>query len=236
MDVVTSSHCSRWIAAWLAVTAPIYTAEATEQPVYCGTDRWASLIFSAAQRFDLQPAWVRAVIRVESAGCATTSRGPVTSSAGAMGLMQLMPATWSRLRQRLHLGSDPYDPADNILAGTAYLRELYDAFGARGAMAAYHAGPDRYEQWLLAGRQLPAATLDYLDRLNEVLARSDDWLLLDPLPAQLSRTPFADRDAIPRALDRRSLSGTAPTLFVTLHHAASDRPSNSHEPPDVQPQ
>ena len=177
--------------------------------VYCGTDRWGSFILEAAHRFDLQPAWVRAVICVESAGCAITSQGPVTSSAGAMGLMQLMPATWSRLREQLHLGSDPYDPADNILAGVAYLRELYDAFGASGALAAYNAGPERYEQWLLAGRPLPAATLDYLDRIHEALARMDDWLLSDLSPVSLSRTPFVDRDAIPRVLDRRSLSGAA---------------------------
>jgi soluble lytic murein transglycosylase-like protein len=77
--------------------------------------------------------------------------------------MDELPDTWSPLRQQLHLGSDPYNPADNILAGAAYLRELNDAFGANGAFAAYHAGPGRYEQWLLAGRPLPAATLDYLD-------------------------------------------------------------------------
>jgi hypothetical protein len=153
-----------------------------------------------------------------------------------MGLMQLMPATWSRLREQLHLGSDPYDPADNILAGTAYLRELDDAFGPSGALAAYHAGPERYEQWLLAGRPLPAATLDYLDRVREALARMDDWLLSDSSPASLSRTPLVDRNAIPRALDRRSLNRAAPTVFVTLHHATSDAPSNSDELPDVQPQ
>lgn len=236
MDVVAPSHRSGWIAAWLAVTAPIYAAEVIEQPVYCGTDRWDYLILTAAQRFDLRPAWLRAVIRVESAGCAITSQGPVTSPAGAMGLMQLMPATWSRLRQRLHLGSDPYDPADNILAGAAYLRELDDAFGASGAMAAYHAGPERYEQWLLAGRPLPVATLDYLDRVREALARMDDSPLLDSSPAAVSRTPFVDRAAIPRALDRRSLHGVAPTVFVTLHHATSDQPSNSDDLPDVQPQ
>ena len=236
MDMVKPSDRCRWIAVWLVVTAPISTAEASERPVYCGTERWDSLILAAAQRFDLRPAWVRTVIRVESAGCAITNQGPVTSSAGAMGLMQLMPATWSRLREQLHLGTDPYDPADNILAGSAYLRELYDAFGASGALAAYHAGPERYEQWLLAGRPLPAATLDYLDRLHEALARSDDSLLLDPSPAPLSRAPFVDRDAIQRALDRRSLSGAAPTLFVTLHHAASAETSSSDEPPDVQPQ
>jgi len=234
--MVELPHRCGWIAAWLTVTTPIYAAETTGKPVYCGTDRWDSLILEAAQRFDLRPAWVRAVIRIESGGCATTSQGPVTSSVGAMGLMQLMPDTWSRLRERLHLGSDPYDPADNILAGAAYLRELYDAFGASGALAAYHAGPERYKQWLLAGRPLPAATLDYLDRLHEALARMDDWLLFDRSPASLLRTPFVDRDAISRALESRSLSGMAPTVFVPLHHATSVETTTSLETPDVQPQ
>lgn len=43
-----------------------------------------------------------------------------------MGLMQIMPATWADLRARHRLGSDPYDPCDNILAGVAYLCELHD--------------------------------------------------------------------------------------------------------------
>jgi Transglycosylase SLT domain len=235
MDMVMPSRRCGWIAAWLAITSPIYTAAATEQPIDCSTDRWDSIVREAAQRFDLRPAWVRAVIRVESGGCAITSQGPVTSSAGAMGPMQLMADTWSRLRRQLHLGSDPYDPADNILAGVAYLRELDDAFGISGAFAAYHAGPERYQQWLLAGRPLPDATLDYLDRLHQALARMVDSLLLDPSPAPPWHTPFVDRDAIPHALDRRSLSGFTPSVFVTLHHAASTETTKSDELPDVQP-
>lgn len=92
-----------------------------------------------------------------------------------------------------------------------------------------------YEQWLLAGRPLPAATLDYLDRVHQALARMDDSLLIDPSPRPPSHTTFVDREAIPSALDRRPLSGTTPTVFVTLHHAASAETSNSDELPDVQP-
>jgi soluble lytic murein transglycosylase-like protein len=44
------------------------------------------------------------------------------SERGAMGLMQIMPKTWTELRARHGLGADPYDPHDNILAGTAYIR------------------------------------------------------------------------------------------------------------------
>jgi len=234
--MVKPSHRGGWIAAGLAVTAPIYAGETTQQPAYCGTERWDSFILEAAQRCNVRPAWVRAVIHVESGGCAMTSQGPITSSAGAMGLMQLMPDTWSYWRHQLHLGSDPYDPADNIVAGTAYLRQLYDAYGASGALAAYHAGPGRYEQWLLAGRPLPAATVDYLNRVHEALARSADWLPFDRPPVSRLHTSFVERDAIPRALDNRLLTGIAPTVFVTLYHATSTETSSSDEPPDVQPQ
>ena len=64
------------------------------------------------------------------------------SPKGAMGLMQIMPDTWAELRSRYGLGADPYDPHDNIMAGTAYLRELHDRFGERGFLAAYNAGPE----------------------------------------------------------------------------------------------
>ena len=79
-----------------------------------------------------------------------------------MGLMQIMPLTWSELRARYDLGVDPYDPRDNILAGAAYLRELYQRFGTPGFLAAYNAGPTRYESHLATGRSLPDETQDYV--------------------------------------------------------------------------
>ncbi|HJO66244.1 MAG TPA: lytic transglycosylase domain-containing protein, partial [Sphingomonas sanguinis] len=101
--------------------------------------------------------WIRAVMRAESAGDPRA-----VSHAGAIGLMQVMPATWADLRVRHRLGIDPYDPRDNILAGTAYLRELHDRYGSVAAMlAAYNAGPGRYEA-SLAGRPLPAETRAYI--------------------------------------------------------------------------
>lgn len=93
-------------------------------------------ITEAAQRFRIPVVWIRAVMRAESAGDPRAF-----SSAGAMGLMQIMPATWAELRVRHRLGGDPYDPRDNILAGAAYLRELHDRYGAPGFLAAYNAGP-----------------------------------------------------------------------------------------------
>jgi Transglycosylase SLT domain len=76
--------------------------------------------------------------------------------------MQIMPETWSHLRVRYGLGADPYDPRDNILAVAAYLRELYDRYGSPGFLAAYNAGPTRYEDHLTTSRSLPADTLAYI--------------------------------------------------------------------------
>ncbi|WP_271597320.1 lytic transglycosylase domain-containing protein [Bradyrhizobium sp. CCBAU 45384] len=103
-------------------------------------------------------------MNVESAGDVHAK-----SPRGAMGLMQIMPATWVELRERYNLGNDPYDPHDNILAGTAYLRELLDRYGSPGVFAAYNAGPTRYEEHL-AGGSLPDETRAYVAKLANLLA------------------------------------------------------------------
>jgi hypothetical protein len=90
-----------------------------------------------------------------------------------MGLMQIMPETWGELRLRYQLGNDPYDPHDNILAGTAYLRELHDRYGSPGFLAAYNAGPARFEQHL-NGRRLPAETLRYLAKLEPMIDSNNE--------------------------------------------------------------
>ncbi len=79
-----------------------------------------------------------------------------------MGLMQLMPATWATMRTCYRLGPDPYAPRDNILAGTAYLREMYDRYGSPAFLAPYNAGPGRLDEHLREGRPLPAETQRYL--------------------------------------------------------------------------
>jgi soluble lytic murein transglycosylase-like protein len=86
-----------------------------------------------------------------------------------MGLMQLMPGTWVELSVRYGLGLDPFDPRDNILAGTAYLKEMFDRFGSAGFLAAYHAGPARYEQHLATGQPLPPETTAYIAAVAPLL-------------------------------------------------------------------
>jgi len=127
------------------------------------SDPYGAFITEAAQRFGVPEAWIRAVMRVESAGDVRA-----ISSAGAMGLMQIMPATWADLRVRHRLGGTPYDPRDNILAGAAYLREMHDRYGSPGFLAAYNAGPGRYEEYL-AGRPLPAETRAYIATLAPIV-------------------------------------------------------------------
>lgn len=145
-------------------------------------DRIAESVSEAARRFAIPSAWVWAVMRAESQGD-VYARSPK----GAMGLMQIMPGTWSELRSRYGLGADPYDPHDNIIAGAAYLRELHDRYGERGFLAAYNAGPGRYEEHLATGRPLPSETLSYMaavrslvgvridDRENTAAAAASSW-------------------------------------------------------------
>ena len=86
-----------------------------------------------------------------------------------MGLMQIMPSTWDILRVQYGLGDDPCDPHDNIWAGAAYLRQMYDRFGFPGFLAAFNAGPGRYEDFRATGRPLPQETRMYLAKLAPLI-------------------------------------------------------------------
>lgn len=131
-----------------------------------GVSRWQSLVADASARTGLPAGWIAEVMRAESCGQVGLGGRPTVSRAGAMGLMQLMPGTWQELRVRLRLGDDPHDPRDNILAGAAYLRLMYDRFGYPGLFAAYNAGPARYAAHLASGRPLSEETRLYLARVT----------------------------------------------------------------------
>jgi len=124
--------------------------------------RWRPLIEEASTRFGIPTSWIERVMRAESRGYTTLNGRPIRSRAGAMGLMQLMPATWADMRARLALGMNPDDPRDNILAGTCFLRLMYDRFGYPGLFGAYNAGPGAYAAWLAGNRRLPGETVAYL--------------------------------------------------------------------------
>lgn len=148
--------------SYLALAALALASPARTQ----NTARWNPEIERAAHRFDLPPDWVRAVMRAESGGQTHRNGRPIISPKGAMGLMQLMPGTWADLRLELGLGNDPHDPRDNILAGAAYLRKMYDRFGYPGLFAAYNAGPKRYARHLSTGRSLPLETRLYMQNVT----------------------------------------------------------------------
>src|SRR5690606_10624432 len=107
---------------------------------------------------------------------------------------QVMPDTWAGLRSRHGLGRDPYDPRDNILAGTAYLREMWDRYGnVAGMLAAYNAGPGRYDEHLATGRTLPAETRAYVATLAPVLghtAAPDVPTIVPPPPPDWREAPL----------------------------------------------
>ena len=150
-------------AAMLSLGAGSAMAVAQSTPMVrtAAVDPHAAYIAEASQRFGIPTTWIMVVMRAESAGDLRA-----VSSAGAMGLMQVMPDTWAGLRIRHGLGRDPFEPRDNILAGTAYLRAMLDRYGTVGGMlAAYNAGPGRYDAYLSEGRPLPAETRAYVAML-----------------------------------------------------------------------
>ncbi|WP_206366229.1 lytic transglycosylase domain-containing protein [Sphingomonas flavalba] len=175
---------------------------------------YAAHIAEASQRFGIPEHWIRAVLRAESAGNVRA-----VSMAGAMGLMQVMPDTWAGLRVRNSLGRDPYDPRDNIIAGTAYLREMFDRYGNVAAMlAAYNAGPGRYDEYLATGRTLPAETRAYVAALAPILggaAATEPPSSAPPPPPDWREAPlFVMRPGDARAVaappfDARSGNGRA---------------------------
>lgn len=120
-------------------------------------DPWGPYIREAAARYNVPEQWIRAVMNQESGG-----EEQAVSPVGAMGLMQIMPDTYEELREANGLGEDPFDPHNNILAGTAYIREMYDRYGSPGFLAAYNAGPDQLDNYLAGGSDLPAETQNYL--------------------------------------------------------------------------
>ena len=156
------------------VAASPAIAQATRPAASPVAEHVAATITEASRRFGIPESWIRSVMRVESAG-----RTRAVSHAGAMGLMQVMPATYAGLRIRHGLGRDPFDIRNNILAGTAYLREMYDRYGSPGFLAAYNAGPGRWEQYIQRGRPLPRETRNYLARLSHIAGSGAGTMLAD---------------------------------------------------------
>ncbi|MFA7307488.1 MAG: lytic transglycosylase domain-containing protein [Hyphomicrobium sp.] len=193
---------------------------ATARPVNTAAARgpFAAFVAEASQRFGIPAAWIRAVMRAES-----FSDVRAISPKGAIGLMQIMPETWAALRQRYRLGADPYDAHDNIIAGVGYLRELHDRYGISGFLAAYNAGPARWEEHLTTGRPLPAETRAYLSRLAPIVGggSADDTVILAAVVKSWTEASlFPTRPARPP----NDMSSASPPL--------SPQPSTNHPAQD----
>lgn len=113
---------------------------------------WAALVEREAQRRGIDPLLVWAVMREES-----RFKPAVESAVGALGLLQIMPATGQMLARRhgvLYLGADDLvKPEANIILGTAYIADLLREYDGRlhFAVAAYNAGPAAVDRWRAGG-------------------------------------------------------------------------------------
>ena len=154
------------------------------------SDPWGPYISLAATRFDVPQTWIRQVMRVESGGNEYIDGQLTVSAAGAMGLMQLEPTTYQEMASRYGLGEDPFNPYDNIMAGTAYIHEMYQIYGSPGFLAAYNAGPGRLDDYMNYHTPLPEETINYVAMIAPNIQgyypvhRSEaDQLALNTLPA-----------------------------------------------------
>ena len=207
----------------------VLLATACAAPAYaCSLAQWQAHVAEASRKYAIPETWIRAVMRAESAGCTHLHGLPTTSHAGAMGLMQIMPATWAELRQRHGFGTDPHDPRENILAGAAYLREMRDRFGVPGAFAAYHAGPGRYAAHVLRAAPLPAQTQRYLALVSAAVGLGDS--------VHVAQQTDAPRDVlfaisrVRRALDAGTSSPPDSRLFARLQHARGQHDETAAPP------
>ncbi|MCU0970770.1 MAG: transglycosylase SLT domain-containing protein [Gammaproteobacteria bacterium] len=154
----------------------------------------------------LDPAWVLAVVRQESVFNPT-----VRSSAGATGLMQLMPATASHVARKYFGETAPdraalTDPESNVRLGTTYLRSVLDDLYGNPvlATAAYNAGPGRVRQWMPSHRNIDAdvwvelvpfrETQDYLRKVLSYAVFYEHRLGRTPAPMS-ERMPPVGRSA-----------------------------------------
>lgn len=122
-------RAARFAALLLLAIGPVPAAATVAAPASApaaAAHPYAAHVAEASQRFGIPEVWIWRVMHAESRG-----RARAVSSAGAMGLMQIMPATWSMLTARHRLGSDAFDVRGNILAGAAYLRAMWDRYGDR---------------------------------------------------------------------------------------------------------
>ena len=183
-------------------------------------DPWGPYIREASGRYGVPEQWIREVMRQESGG-----QEQVVSSAGAMGLMQIMPDTYTGLRRRYGLGSDPYEPHDNIMAGAAYIREMYDRFGSPGFLAAYNAGPSRLDDYLGGGGSLPDETVNYVASIAPRLGNSGR--MSGPLAVYAQGGHVTQAYAAPVAVASRTMGPCDPDAAYDPDRACTPAPATA---------
>ena len=202
------------------------TASAQSAPVQEHVASWQDFIGEAAYRFAVPQNWIRAVMGAESGGRTTLHGRPITSPKGAMGLMQVMPSTYSDLSHRYGLGSDSYDPHNSILAGTAYLREMYERYGYPLLFAAYNAGPRRVDDYLLRGIPLPSETKAYV---SGILPDTADLAFGGLGDADIAKS----RNAISPAPEAMTDPDVEPKSVQSNQHFGSDKPAIAPAPTSI---
>lgn len=160
-------------------------------------------IFANARRYEIDPALIYGVIRQESA-----FMEDAVSSVGALGLMQLMPATGKQTARALNIryqGNQGLLQSDqNIQLGSAYLNKLMTRYNGSPvlAAAAYNAGPHRVSRWLPGGGDMDAALWTELIPFRETrkyvrrvltYATIFDWRLEQPLTRLSARLPMVQQ-------------------------------------------
>src|SRR5206468_11510523 len=148
-----------------AVPVAVQDAVRTEAPVNDAVARALTpmeLADAAAERYGLPPELVRSVMAAESG-----FQPRAISPKGAIGLMQLMPGTAQAL------GANPRDPAQNVDAGTRYLRDLLEKYNyrLRHALAAYNAGPGAVDKY--NGVPPYRETINYVGRIEKKLRAAE---------------------------------------------------------------
>jgi hypothetical protein len=180
-------------------------------------NRWDSIITEASQRFHIPAAWIRAVMRQESGGRTMLGENkPIVSRAGAVGLMQVLPATYDQMAEQHELGDDPFDARDNIMAGAAYLRWLHERYGFPKMFAAYNAGPGRVEH----GGKLPAETRAYVGGITKTLKSAKSSLDLVKLTRPDGATMKIDAGQVTavRAPLPGEYNGSVQAVLTLNHH------------------
>lgn len=198
-QLVLSSHRpagSVDVKSYAVPNAPSVRTTRDVAPTSRGND-YDDLIVEHARRNGVRSDLVRAVVQVESA-----FNPYAVSPKGAMGLMQLMPAT-----ARLYGVINPYNPVENVRAGVAYLRELLDRYrdNEELALAAYNAGPGAVDKH---GQSVPPyrETRNYVAKINRMTAASRPIAASGPRIYKV--TEVVDGRTKVRYTDRRPTTGS----------------------------